>query len=485
LTANLGSFIIKTSRARDASRRTPHIPRCSATVFERAAALQHRRILLLLLERHLIERYTNPEMGRIWSEKTKLDTWLAVEVAACEAWAEIGVIPQEAIPGIRQASYDLARVEEVFRETRHDVTAFLKAVQETIGPEGRYIHFGLTSSDVIDTALSLQLVRAAGILEGDIVGLLEVLERRAIEFKDTLMIGRTHGVHAEPTTFGLKLAIWVDEMRRNLARLREARRVIAVGKLSGAVGTHANVPPEVEELACARLGLEPAPVSTQVIQRDRHAQFVTTLAIIAASLEKFALEIRHLQRTEVREVEEPFGAGQTGSSAMPHKRNPELTERICGLSRVIRGHALTALENVALWHERDISHSSTERVILPDSCILLDYMLQLFTNVMARLEVYPERMKQNLEMTKGLIFSQRVLLALIEKGMSRQQAYEIVQRNAMRVWKENAAFRDLLGADPEVTRLLPSGELAELFQYDYHLAHVEDSFRRLGLSERN
>jgi adenylosuccinate lyase len=422
-------------------------------------------------------------MKKVWSEESKFDKWLQVEVAVCEAWAEIGVIPQEAIPKIKKASCDLKRIDEILKETHHDMTAFLGSVAESLGEESRFIHLGLTSSDVMDTALSLQLVEAADLLAEDIKQLLEVLVEKAVEHKQTIMMGRTHGVHAEPITFGLKLAIWVEEMRRNAARLAEARKAIAVGKISGAVGTYATVSPEVERRACGKLGLVPAPVSSQIIQRDRHAQFMTTLAILAGSLEKFAQEIRGLQRTETLEVEEPFAAGQTGSSAMPHKRNPELCERVCGLARLVRGQALTSLENIALWHERDISHSSTERIILPDSCLVLDYMMSIFTSVMGGLQIYPERMRRNLDITGGLVFSQRVLLALIEKGLSRQKAYELVQRHAMKTWRDGADFLNLLKTDPEVVACLSPGELESLFDHQYFLKHVGQVFERLGLGE--
>ncbi|MBM3156614.1 MAG: adenylosuccinate lyase [Chloroflexi bacterium] len=429
----------------------------------------------------MIERYSRPQMKKVWSEETKFDKWLKVEIAVCEAWAEQGAIPKEAIPKIRKACCDLKRMEEVLKETHHDVTAFLKSVSESLGEESRFIHLGLTSSDVIDTALALQMVEAADILAKDIDELTAVIRQRALEHKHTIMMGRTHGVHAEPTTFGLKLALWVEEMKRNDYRLAEARKTIAVGKISGAVGTHATVPPKVEEIACARLGLQVAPVSSQIIQRDRHAQFVTTLAIIAGSLEKFATEIRSLQRTEILEAEEPFEPGQTGSSAMPHKRNPELCERICGIARLVRGHALTAMENIALWHERDISHSSTERIILPDSCLVLDYVLSVFTYIMKGLQVYPERMKENLEITKGLIFSQRVMLALIEKGLSREQAYRMVQRNAMQSWKERASFLGLLEKDKDVSQHLSQSELKSIFDYKYFLRYTDEVFERIGL----
>ena len=431
----------------------------------------------------MIERYSRPQMKRVWSDENKFNKWLEVEIAVCDAWAEIGAIPREAIPKIKLAKCNIKRMEEILKETRHDMTAFLGSISESLGEESRFIHLGLTSSDVMDTALSLQLVEATELLTQDIKELISLLAQKAMEHKYTPMIGRTHGVHAEPITFGLKLAIWVEEMRRNLQRLTEAKRTIAVGKISGAVGTYAMVPPEVEQRACRKLRLVPSPISNQILQRDRHAQFMTTLAIIASSLEKFAMEFRGLQRTEVGEVGEPFGTGQTGSSAMPHKRNPELCERICGLARLVRGYALTSMENIALWHERDISHSSTERIILPDSCLLLDYCLALFNSIIKGLQVYPQRMKKNLEFTKGLVFSQRVMLALIDKGLSRQKAYELVQQNAMKAWKGNKDFLNLLKADPEITATLPQTELEPLFDYQYFLRHVDEIFERLGLTK--
>lgn len=431
----------------------------------------------------MIERYSRPQMKRVWSDENKFNKWLDVEIAVCDAWAEIGTIPRNAIAKIKLAKCNVKRMEEILKETHHDMTAFLGAVSETVGEESRFLHLGLTSSDVMDTALSLQMVEATDILTQDIKDLIAVLAQKAIEHKYTPMIGRTHGVHAEPITFGLKLAIWVEEMRRNLQRLSEAKKNIAVGKISGAVGTYATVPPVVEQKVCRKLGLEPAPVSSQILQRDRHAQFITSLAIIASSLEKFATEIRALQKTEMGEVSEPFTAGQTGSSAMPHKRNPELCERISGLARLVRGFAVTAMENVTLWHERDISHSSTERVIIPGACLLVDYCVALFTSIMKGLDVFPQRMKKNLELTKGLIFSQRVMLALIDKGLSRQKAYEIVQRNAMKAWKGNKNFLALLKADSEVTAVLPVAELEPIFDYKYYLAHVDEVFQRLGLTK--
>ena len=429
----------------------------------------------------MIERYSRPEMKKVWSDENKFNKWLQVEIAVCEAWADLGIIPKEEIPKVRKARFDQKRFEEILKVTHHDVTAFLNTVAESLGEESRFIHLGLTSSDIMDTALSLQLLEAADLLVQDIAELATVLKKKAIEHKHTVMIGRTHGVHAEPITFGLKLALWAEEMKRNAHRLAEARKAIGVGKISGAVGTYATVEPEVEEIACAKLGLDPAPVSSQILQRDRHAQFVTTLAIIAGSLEKFATEIRALQRTEVLEAEEPFESGQTGSSAMPHKRNPELCERVCGLARLVRGYALTSLENIALWHERDISHSSTERIILPDSCLVLDYILNILTTVIKGLQVYPQRMDENLKLTAGLIFSQRVLLALIDKGLSRQKAYELVQRNAMKAWKERGNFLQLLKADAEVTAHLPAAELEQLFDQQYYLRHIDQVFQHLRM----
>ncbi len=431
----------------------------------------------------MIERYSRPQMKKIWSDENKFDQWLRVEIAACEAWAELGEIPQEEIVKIRKASCNLNRIAEFLKVTHHDMTAFLNSVAESLGTESRFVHLGLTSSDVMDTALGLQLTQAADILAQDVAELISVMENTAVEHKYTIMMGRTHGVHAEPTTLGLKMALWIEEMKRNAQRLAEAKKNISVGKISGAVGTYATVPPQVEKIACAKLGLAPAPISSQIVQRDRHAQFLTTLAIIASSLEKFATEIRGLQRTEVREVEEPFKEGQTGSSAMPHKRNPELCERICGLARLIRGYALTSLENIALWHERDISHSSTERIILPDSCLVVDYMLSIFTSIMKGLKVYSENMRRNIELTQGLIFSQRVLLALINKGLTREEAYKMVQDNAMEAWRGKKSFLALLLMDKRITNYLPEDELKSLFDYSYYLKYVDTVFERLGLTK--
>ena len=429
----------------------------------------------------MIDRYARPRMKRVWSDQSKYDKWLLIELAVCEAWSEAGVIPAEDMEKLSAARYDIDRLNEVLRITKHDMTAFLRSVTEQLGPEGRWLHLGLTTSDVWDTATSLQMVDAADLLIEEVSRCIEVLAVQARQHKDTLMMGRTHGVHAEPTTFGLKLALWWDEMRRNRTRLNHARDEIAVGKISGPVGTHATVPPAIEAAVCDRLGLGAAPISNQVIQRDRHANFVTTLALVAASLEKFATEIRGLQRTEVREVEEPFSEGQTGSSSMPHKRNPELSERICGLARLIRGHSVTALENVALWGERDISHSSAERLILPDSCMALDYILDLFRGIIEGMRVYPERMMQNMEITHGLLFSQRLMLTLIEKGVSRDDAYKLMQTNSARTWDEDRDFRELVRSDAGVRAHLGDSELDEIFDYGYYVRFVDDVFARVGL----
>ncbi len=431
----------------------------------------------------MIDRYSRPRMKQVWSDENKYNKWLDVELAVCEAWTDDGVIPSSDMEKLRSAHYDQRRMDEVFQLTRHDITAFLKSVTEQLGEEGRWLHLGLTSSDVIDTALGLQLKEAGQLLLEDITLLRQALATQAVTYQDTPMMGRTHGVHAEPITFGLKLAIWWDEMGRQHGRLQQAIGSIGVGKVSGAVGTHATVSPRLEEKVCHYLGLDVAPASNQVVQRDRHAHFVTTLALIGSSLEKIATEIRSLQHTEIREVEEPFEHGQTGSSSMPHKRNPELSERVCGLARLIRGYSVTSMENVALWHERDISHSSAERLILPDSCLALDYILDLLAYVIQGLRVFPQRMWQNMESSHGLMFSQRVLLALIEKGLSREGAYQLVQRNAMHSWDESMDFRELLKSDSEVTTYLPVEELEQLFNYDYYLKHVGETFQRLGLTK--
>ncbi len=420
-------------------------------------------------------------MKRVWSDDNKYEKWLAVELAVCEAWCEEGVIPPEDMAGLRTAVYDPQRMDEIFQTTRHDVTAFISSITGSLGPEGRWLHLGLTSSDMLDTGLDMQLAEAGGLLLGEMDQAIAALSEQALRHKDTLMMGRTHGVHAEPMTLGLKLALWWDEMNRQRERLEAAAETVRVGKISGAVGTHATVPPAVEERVCGRLGLKVAGISNQVIQRDRYAHFVTTLALIAASLEKFATEIRSLQRTEIHELEEPFSHGQTGSSSMPHKRNPELAERICGLARLIRGNSVTALENVALWGERDISHSSAERIILPDSCLALDYILSIFTRIIEGLRVFPERMYANIESSLGLVFSQRTLLELVDKGLSREEAYQIVQSNAARCWEEERDFRELLKSDRTVAVYLTPSELEGLFDYGFYTRYVDDTFRRLGL----
>ena len=430
----------------------------------------------------MIDRYTRPEMGRLWSEESKYQAWLRVELAVCEAYARRGRIPADAMARIRQkARVDVGRILAIQERVKHEMIALLTSLEEQLGPDSRFVHIGLTTSDVWDTATALQLRDAADLLIAGQERLRQALAALALRHKDTLTVGRTHGVHAEPTTFGLKAAVWYAEAGRNLERLGRARAAIAVGKLSGAVGNFAHVEPELEAEVCRELGLEAAPVSTQIVQRDRHAEFCATLAIAAASLEKIALEVRGLQRTEVLEAQEPFGEEQKGSSAMPHKRNPELSERVCGLARLVRSHAQAALENVALWHERDISHSSVERVILPDGTIVLDYLLHLTTFIVEGLEVDPARMAENLELSHGLVYSQRVLLKLTDAGLPRQVAYEIVQRNAMRAWKERRPFGELLAADPEVTAHLGPDELKGCFDPAFYLRNVDAVFKRLGL----
>ncbi len=430
----------------------------------------------------MIERYTRPAMGRIWGEEAKYTAWLRVELAVCEAYARRGRIPADALARIRQKSrVDVRRILEIQDRVKHEMIALLTSLEEQLGTDSRFVHIGLTANDVWDTALAVQLRDAADLLIAGQERLRAALGDLARRHKDTLIVGRTHGVHAEPTTFGLKVAVWYVEAGRNLERLRRARDVVAVGKLSGAVGNFAHVDPEIEDEVCRELGLQPAPVSTQVVQRDRHAEFCTTLAIAAASLEKIALEVRGLQRTEVLEAQEPFAEGQKGSSSMPHKRNPELSERICGLSRVIRSNAQAALENVALWHERDISHSSVERVILPDSTILLDYLLDLTAFILEGLDVDPARMAENLDKSYGLVYSQRVLLKLTDAGLARQVAYEIVQRNAMRAWRERRSFLELLAAEPEVSGRLTADELKACFDPAWYLRHVDAIFKRIGL----
>jgi adenylosuccinate lyase len=429
----------------------------------------------------VIPRYTRPEMGRIWSEEHKLELWLRVEIAVCEAWADLGVIPESDMQAIRAAQIDQQRMGELFRQTHHDIISFTRSVAEGLGAAGRWIHLGLTSSDVLDTALSLQVQEASQILCNDLRRLETALSELAVRYRYTPMIGRTHGIHAEPTTFGHKMAVFVAQARRDLRRLEQAQAELQVGKISGAVGTHANVPAEVEESALSRLGLEPAEAATQILQRDRHAQFLCTLAVIGATLEQQATEVRALQRTELGEAFEPFASGQQGSSAMPHKRNPELCERVCGLARLLRGYAMTGLDNVALWHERDISHSSAERIILPDACIALDYQVDLFTSVMEGLEVCPEAMQRNLDLTRGLVFSGRALLALVEAGLERNTAYEIVQAAAKRAWAGEGTLQQFLAADARVSERLSEDDLAALFDVGYHLRGIDVAFARLGL----
>jgi adenylosuccinate lyase len=424
-------------------------------------------------------------MTAIWSDEHKFETWLKVEIAVVEAWGEAGVVPPEDVTNIREnARIDVPDIMRYIDETHHDVTAFLRSVADSLGDESRWVHYGLTSNDVWDTATCLQLVDAIDVLAAQLATLREIVTRRAMEHRETICVGRTHGVHGEPTTFGMKLAVWIDEIRRHHERLQYAREHLAVGQMSGPVGTHASVPPVVEEDACARLGLAVAPVTTQIIQRDRHAFFLGVLAGIGASLERFATEIRALQRTEILEAEEPFEEGaQTGSSSMPHKRNPELCERVCGLARTLRGYSTVGYENVALWHERDISHSGAERIAFPDATGLLSYMLHIFTGVMDGLVVYPENMRRNLQRTQGLVFSSKVLLALIEAGMKREDAYAIVQRDSMTAWHEERPYRGLLEADPEVTKRLSAERLDEIFDERAFLVHIDESFRRLGLVE--
>jgi len=438
----------------------------------------------------MIPRYTRPEMAQLWSPEEKLRAWLLVEVLACEAWARLGRVPEEALRVIKEKTApflekgfgpeDVARVEEIERETRHDVIAFLTYMERIVGPEGRWLHLGMTSSDMLDTAMAWLMKRAMEIIIEDVKGVLEVLRRRAFEHKDTVMIGRTHGIHAEPITFGLKLALWYEEMRRNLRRLSSALETISYGKISGAVGTFAHLEPQVEAYVCERLGLKPAPISNQIIQRDRYAEYMAALAILAGTVEKIATEIRHLQRTEVLEAEEYFAKGQKGSSAMPHKRNPILSENLCGLARLVRGYLTPALENMALWHERDISHSSVERVIVPDATTAADFMLRRLEGLLSRLVVYPERMRRNLELLRGLIYSQPLLLALTEKGLPRQEAYRLVQRNAMEVWQDpNRNFRDQVLSDGEILKHLSREEIEDLFDLRRYLRHVDTLFERV------
>lgn len=428
----------------------------------------------------MIARYTRPEMGRIWTLENKYMKWLEVELAACEAWSEIGEIPKAALKTIRKrARFDVDRIDELEKTVKHDVIAFLTSVAENVGPESRFIHKGLTSSDIVDTALSLLMREASDMLLRDIRGLMDVLKRQAFRYKNTPCVGRSHGVHAEPMTFGLKFALWYEDFKRNLVRMKRAKEIVSVGKLSGAVGTFSNIPPVIEEKVCRRLRLKPEPVATQVIQRDRHGEYLTTLALIAASVERIAVEIRHLQRTEVLEAEEPFEAGQKGSSAMPHKRNPVGSENLSGLARVVRTNALAALEDIALWHERDISHSSVERIIIPDSSILVDYMLNRLKNILDGLLVYPERMKENINRSYGLYNSQRVMLALTEKGLTREDAYAIVQRTAMKSWKERKEFKGRLLKDKDIKKRLTSKEIDEIFNLKHYFKNIDYIFKRV------
>lgn len=431
----------------------------------------------------MIERYTRPEMGSIWTEENRYQAWLEVEILACEAWAELGHIPKEDVQKLREnASFDVERIHEIEKETRHDVVAFTRAVSETVGEERKWVHYGLTSTDVVDTALSYLVKQANDILLNDMENFLEILKQKAQEHKYTVMMGRTHGVHAEPTTFGLKLALWYEEMKRNMERFKQAVDTVRVGKLSGAVGTYANIDPFVEQYVCEQLGLDAAPISTQTLQRDRYAHYMATLSLIATSIEKMGTEIRGLQKSETREVEEFFAKGQKGSSAMPHKRNPIGSENMTGIARVVRGHMLTAYENVPLWHERDISHSSAERIILPDTTIALNYMLNRFGNIVKNLTVFPENMKENMNRTYGLIYSQRVMLSLIEKGMTREEAYDTVQPKAMEAWEKGIQFRELVDAEEAITSRLSKDEIDDCFNYNYHIRHVDMIFERLGLA---
>ncbi|MBI5656808.1 MAG: adenylosuccinate lyase [Geobacter sp.] len=428
----------------------------------------------------MIERYSRPEMTAIWTPENRYRKWLDIEVFACEAHAELGNIPRDAVERIKaKASFDVPRIDEIEKTVKHDVIAFLTSVADYIGDDSRFVHLGMTSSDVLDTSFALLLAEASDLIISDIKRLMEVIKRRAFEHKMTPMMGRSHGIHAEPVTFGLKMALWYDEMRRNLRRMEAARETVAYGKISGAVGTFANIDPRVEVYVCGKAGLKPAPCSTQVIQRDRHAEFFSALAIIASSIEKFAVEIRHLQRTEVLEAEEFFSKGQKGSSAMPHKRNPVLSENLTGLARLIRGYAVSAMENVALWHERDISHSSVERIIGPDATILLDFMLNRAIGLIDNLVIYPDNMMRNLNLMRGLIYSQRVLLKLATAGASREKAYTLVQRNAMKVWEEGKDFQDELCNDQDVRGYLGEDEIREAFDLGYHLKHVDTIFTRV------
>jgi adenylosuccinate lyase len=428
----------------------------------------------------MIDRYTRPEMGKLWSLESKYRKWLDVEIAVCEAWAEMNKIPKSALKNIQSmADFDVQRIDEIEKTVKHDVIAFLTSVAEHIGPDSRYVHKGMTSSDVTDTAQALLMRDAADTIIKDVKYLMDVLKEKAVAYKDVPCIGRSHGIHAEPMTFGLKFALWYEDMKRNIDRLKKARKAISVGKLSGAVGTFSNIPVQIEEKVCRKLKLTPEPIATQVVQRDRHAEFMSVLAITAASVEKIAVEIRHLQRTEVLEAEEPFTKGQKGSSAMPHKRNPVGSENLSGLARLVRSNALASYENIALWHERDISHSSVERVILPDSCILVNYMLNRLANMIKGMHIYPKRMKQNMERSYGLYNSQRVLLALTDKGMTREDAYGLIQRNAMKSWKRGIEFKKLLSKDKEIRKHLTVKELNDIFNLKHFLRNINFVFKRV------
>ncbi|WP_270266722.1 adenylosuccinate lyase [Enterococcus casseliflavus] len=432
----------------------------------------------------MLERYTRPEMGAIWTDQNRYQAWLEVEILADEAWAELGEIPKEDVALIREkATFDIDRILEIEAQTRHDVVAFTRAVSESLGDESKWVHYGLTSTDVVDTAYGYLMKQANDLIREDLNRFVTIIGEKAKEYKYTVMMGRTHGVHAEPTTFGLKLALWYAEMKRNVERFERAAKGVEAGKISGAVGTFANIPPFVEEYVCEKLGIRAQDISTQVLPRDLHAEYFSAMALIATSIEKFATEIRGLQKSETREVEEFFAKGQKGSSAMPHKRNPIGSENMAGLARVVRGHMVTAYENVSLWHERDISHSSAERIIIPDTTILIDYMLNRFGNIVKNLTVFPENMKRNMNATFGLIYSQRVMLKLIDHGMTREQAYDLVQPKTAQAWDEQTDFRPLLEADPAITDVLTKADLDDAFDYNHHLKQVDTIFERVGLAE--
>jgi adenylosuccinate lyase len=432
----------------------------------------------------MLERYTRPEMGAIWTDQNRYQAWLEVEILADEAWAELGEIPKEDVALIREkASFDIDRILEIEAQTRHDVVAFTRAVSESLGDESKWVHYGLTSTDVVDTAYGYLMKQANDLIREDLNRFVTIIGEKAKEYKHTVMMGRTHGVHAEPTTFGLKLALWYSEMKRNVERFERAAKGVEAGKISGAVGTFANIPPFVEEYVCEKLGIRAQDISTQVLPRDLHAEYFSAMALIATSIEKFATEIRGLQKSETREVEEFFAKGQKGSSAMPHKRNPIGSENMAGLARVVRGHMVTAYENFSLWHERDISHSSAERIIIPDTTILIDYMLNRFGNIVKNLTVFPENMKRNMNATFGLIYSQRVMLKLIDHGMTREQAYDLVQPKTAQAWDEQTDFRPLLEADPAITDVLTNADLDDAFDYNHHLKQVDTIFERVGLAE--